>query len=97
MCFKDGWVPALRRSANAALHRVRDTDSASRIDFTFQTATIELVLPVIASQRVARMRARCIQPSSSAKADDPVFQHSSNRPRSRGVLDTRFRGYDDRE
>jgi hypothetical protein len=37
---------------------------------------------------------RLIQTSSSAKADYPVFQGVEIEPRSRGVLDTRLRGYD---
>ncbi len=35
-----------------------------------------------------------LSPSSSAKADDPVSQRPAIELRSRGVLDTRFRGYD---
>src|SRR6266436_5215847 len=32
--------------------------------------------------------------SSSANADNPVFQSDCDQLQSRGVLDTRFRGYD---
>jgi hypothetical protein len=35
------------------------------------------------------------QSSSSAKADDPVFRGFTVHLKGRGVLDTRFRGYDD--
>ncbi len=34
----------------------------------------------------------CFWPSSSAKADDPVFRSAGGRSRSRSVLDTRFAG-----
>jgi hypothetical protein len=33
---------------------------------------------------------------TAAKAGDQVFQSTTGQSRSRGVLDTRFRGYDER-